>query len=55
MPEGIHWPVHRIATSRRYSDSLHTILTEWSIADVYAANDLLDELDDAEARAMRGE
>jgi len=38
--------------SRRYSDSLHTILTEWSIANVCDANDVLDALDDAEARAM---
>jgi hypothetical protein len=45
--------VHRIATSRKYSDSLHTILTEWSLAHVWAANDLLDVLEDAEAEALR--
>jgi len=38
--------------SRRYSDSLHVILTEWSLADVCDANDVLDALEDAEARAL---
>lgn len=42
-----------MATSRRYSDSLHTILTEWSLADVYAANAVIDALEDAEARAHK--
>lgn len=43
--------VHRIATSRRYTDSLHTILTAWTLADVCDANLVLDALEDAEARA----
>lgn len=43
--------MHRIATSRRYSDSLHTIETEWSVEDVMLANEVLDALEDAEIRA----
>lgn len=45
--------MHRVATSRRYADSLHVILTEWSLADVYAANAVIDALEDAEARAHK--
>jgi hypothetical protein len=51
IPPGVAWPVHRVATSGRYQDSLHTILTEWSIADVWDANDVLDAMEDAERRA----
>jgi hypothetical protein len=40
--------VHRVATAGRYTDSLHTILTEWSLADVYAANAVIDALAAAE-------
>lgn len=50
LPEGVPWPVHRVATSRRYTDSLHTILTEWSLADVWTANAVLDAIEDAERR-----
>ena len=52
LPPEVSWPVHRVATSRRYADSLHVILTEWSLADVWDANAVLDALEDAEARAM---
>lgn len=45
------WTVHRVATSGRYHDALHTILTEWSLADVMDANAILDALDDAAERA----
>lgn len=45
------WPLHRIATSGRYHDSLHAISTEWSLVDVWQANDVIDALADAEARA----
>ena len=44
--------VHRIATSRRYSDPLHTIMTRWSLVDVFEANLVLDALEDAEAAAL---
>jgi hypothetical protein len=47
LPAHIPWAVHRIATSRRYNDSLHTILSRWSVADVFDANDVLDALDAA--------
>jgi hypothetical protein len=47
----VPWIVHRIATSRRYTDSLHTILTEWSLEQVLEANDVLDAIEDAERRA----
>lgn len=47
------WMVHRVATSGHYRDSLHTILTEWTLADVYAANQVIDALADAADRASR--
>lgn len=40
--------IHRVAISR-YKDPLHTIMTEWSLADVLDANSVLDALEDAEA------
>lgn len=46
----IPWPVWRVASSGRFGDSLHTILSEWTLADVYAANQIIDALLDAEAR-----
>jgi hypothetical protein len=46
--ERIPWVVHRVATAGRYTDTLHTILTEWSLADVYAANAVIDALAAAE-------
>ena len=49
----IPWPVWRVAFSGRFSDSLHTILHEWTLADVYAANQIIDALLDAEARAQK--
>lgn len=42
-----------MAVARRYSDSLHTIVTEWSIDDVITANEVLDALDDAADRAEK--
>jgi hypothetical protein len=43
--------VWRVATSGDFSDSLHTISTEWSLADVVDANTVLDSLDEARERA----
>jgi hypothetical protein len=40
--------VHRIAVSRRYSDSLHTILNHWDLQMLLDANAILDSLEDAE-------
>jgi hypothetical protein len=40
-----------VATSGKYTDSLHTILTEWSLMDVQEANAVLDAFDDAAERA----
>lgn len=48
------WIIHRVAVSRRYTDSLFTIETEWSLADVYTANAVLDAIEDAEALAAEG-
>ena len=53
LPGHIPWPVHRVAVSGRYHDPLHTILTQWSLADVMDANSVLDALEDASARAER--
>lgn len=50
MPPGVLWPLHRVATSGRYHDSLHVISTEWTIEDVFAANDLIDALAAAEGK-----
>lgn len=51
--EAIPWPVWRVATSGRFSDSLHAILHEWTLADVYAANLVIDALAEAEDRAAK--
>ena len=53
VTERVPWPVWRVATSGRFGDPLHTILHEWTLADVYAANAVIDALCDAEARASR--
>lgn len=47
LPGHIPWEIHRIATSGRYTDSLHAILTQWDLGDVLDANDVLDALDSA--------
>lgn len=49
----IPWPVWRVASSGRFGDSLYTILTEWTLADVYAANQVIDALSAAEQEATR--
>lgn len=49
--EMIPWPVWRVATSGRFGDSLHTILNEWTLAGVYAANGVLDALEEAERKS----
>lgn len=43
--------IHRIATSRRYNDSLDTIQTKWSLDDVMDATEVLDMYDVLEERA----
>lgn len=45
------WLVHRVATSRRYNDSLADIMERWGLDDVITANEVLDAYDDARARA----
>lgn len=52
VPPDVFWPAHRVATSRRYTDPLHTILTAWSLDQVYDACDVLDAIEGAEAEAM---
>lgn len=51
LPAEIEWALHRVATSGRYHDSLDTIATRWSLADLFDAHDVLDALEDAEAEA----
>ena len=53
MPEGLWYPAHRIATSGQYTDSLHTIETEWSYVDVILVNRFLDAREEAFANAER--
>lgn len=52
--ETIPWVVHRVATAGRYTDSLQTILDDWSLADVYAANAVIDALAAAESGPRGG-
>jgi hypothetical protein len=42
--------VHRVATSRYYRDSLVEIMTQWSMADVMDANEVIDGLEDVKAQ-----
>ena len=53
LPEGVDWWVHRIAASERYSASLIEIETQWSMADVEAANCVEDAIDAAHAQAAK--
>jgi hypothetical protein len=53
LPAYIDWRFHRIATSGHYHDGLHTIETEWSLADVFEANEVIDAIEHAQAEAMR--
>lgn len=52
LPSRIPWPLHRVATSGYYSDSLSTISDAWSLADVVDACAVCDALDDARRRAQ---
>lgn len=49
LPERISWALHRVATSKRYADSLHTVSTKWGVAELLDACRVLDALADAEA------
>lgn len=51
VPGHLPWPVHRVATSGYYRDSFVEIMTQWSLADVINANDVIDAYEDAKARA----
>jgi hypothetical protein len=53
VPGHIPWPVHRVAISGYYRDALHTILTEWSLADVADAWCVCEAMDAAKARAQQ--
>lgn len=52
IPGHLPWVAHRVAVSGHYHDSLHTILTAWTLADIIDANDVCDALDDARAAAQ---
>jgi hypothetical protein len=49
IPERIHYALHRVATAKRYADSLHTISTKWGVAELLDACRVLDAQADAEA------
>lgn len=49
LPGRVPWVVHRVAVAGYYHDSLHTIMTSWSLADVVDANEVCDALDEARA------
>lgn len=53
VPSRIPWPLHRVATSGHYRDSLADISERWSLADVVDAWELCDILDDARVRAQK--
>lgn len=55
IPSRIPWPLHRVATSGHYPDGLHTISERWTLAELADAWEVCDALDDARARALRGE
>lgn len=44
IPEGIDWMIHRVATAGVYNDSLHEILSCWSLDDLADATLMLDAL-----------
>jgi len=50
VPGHVAWPVHRIATSGYYRDSLVEIMTRWSLSDVVDANEVIDALEDVKAQ-----
>lgn len=54
IPGHLCWPVHRVATAGLYTDSLHTILTTWSLEDVCDAAMVCDALERAQADARKG-
>jgi hypothetical protein len=47
VPPGVQWPIHRVAISGRYNDSLQTISTEWSVRDLWDAIAILDAIEEA--------
>lgn len=48
LPATVCWPIHRVATSGKYQDSLREIEMEWSLTDLWDANAVLDAMTDAE-------
>ena len=53
VPGHLCWPMHRVATSGHYHDSLDTILSRWSLADVVDAHEVCDAIDSARAAAAK--
>ncbi len=51
IPKGVLWPIHRVALSGRYHDSLFTISTEWGLDDLWDAIELLDAIEAAESES----
>lgn len=49
IPGRVPWLIHRVAVSGYYHDSLDTIATRWSLADIVDAHDVIDALDAARA------
>lgn len=52
IPEGVDWDIYRVATHERNRSGLHEIETLWSFDDLMLMNDMLDELEEAQARAQ---
>lgn len=55
VPAGVPWPIHRVATSGHYRDPLHTIVTQWSLADVMQANAVIDAIEAAVRKARESD
>lgn len=54
IPSRIPWPLHRVATSGYYHDSLADISERWSLEMLVDAWEVADAFDDAKVRALKG-
>ena len=55
VPGRLCWPVHRVATSGLYTDTLYDIEHRWTLAMVIDASEVCDAIDDARAEAAKKE
>lgn len=54
VPGHLCWPVHRVATSDVYRDTLVDILERWTLEDVVDANAVIDAIEGARAASGSG-